>query len=155
MEKHKKHYLDKTPEERREHLLTIGKPATWPAAGIIFCESCQLYCARVDLKTGICTAEACNITEPSFIAKEKAMERKRQELHDRSTAEKENSKSDSRPRIRTQNKTKGELIDNRISQLRDLITQHYKYARPHKAVLLELEVRRLEQERREYDEWKM
>lgn len=143
-----KHLLEKSAEERKMHLLSIGKQPSWPEAGRIFCEKEYIYCARVDLLTGACTVEKCNITDPDYIQTQIEINKRMQEAHQKTMTRKEIEKPETGPKIRKQNKTKQELIDTRIKRLQDMITMHYKYARPHKAVKLELEVRRLEQEKR-------
>ena len=56
---------------------------TWPEDGLIFCETEQTWCCRVDMQSGRCTRNRCNIHDPEYIAHMEEVERRRiQRMHE-------------------------------------------------------------------------
>jgi len=66
------------------------KKKKWPAAGLIFCEREQNWCANVDTNNGRCRAEKrCPVHDPEYIARQKEIMERMQFIHLRDIGESE------------------------------------------------------------------
>jgi len=116
---------------------------TWPEAGLIYCEREDTWCAYTDLTDGSCKADRCDIHDPDWIARQEKIERTMQANHMKEMNKAAKKKDEPPQYIRTQTKTKEEIIEDEIVRKTRLMKYLYKYGRKQKAQQLEIEIDRL------------
>ncbi|MEG2522238.1 MAG: hypothetical protein RSA49_05125 [Anaerovoracaceae bacterium] len=111
----------------------------WPEDGIIYCTKEQCLCMGVNIKTGICKFERCNIHDPDYIAEKNRQLEKLRQNNEKAIEHKREDKEATK-NIRNQHRIEEDMQNEEISSLEERCRYLYKIGRTRAAQDLELEL---------------
>lgn len=90
--------------------------------GMLWCEVHETDCGYMHY--GTCAASRCNVTDPEYIARQQAIEQRRDELYNKALENKKEEKEAAK-NIRTQRVTRQEQLKAEIEKTTKMMNRYY------------------------------